>query len=83
MRALKATQNILSVLIFAAILFTLMGKYGSSNVGDHNRYIILQITYVTGTFGGSSVFRVSVGNGNEVAPEEINVTFEDVKVNII
>jgi len=35
---------------------------------------------ILGTFGGSSVFRVSVGNGSEVAPEEINVTFEDVKV---
>ncbi|KZS20222.1 ATP-dependent Zinc metalloprotease YME1 [Daphnia magna] len=56
MRALKVTQYILSVLIFAAILFTFMG-----------------------TFGGSSVFRVSVGNGSEVAPEEINVTFDDVK----
>lgn len=26
------------------------------------------------------MFRVSVGNGSEVAPEEINVTFDDVKV---
>jgi len=28
---------------------------------------------------GGSMFRLQVGNGNEVAPEEINVTFEDVK----
>ena len=26
------------------------------------------------------MFRVTVGNGSEVAPEEINVTFNDVKV---
>lgn len=25
------------------------------------------------------MFRVTVGNGSEVAPEEINVTFNDVK----
>lgn len=25
------------------------------------------------------MFRVSVGNGNEVQPEDINVTFNDVK----
>jgi ATP-dependent metalloprotease len=29
--------------------------------------------------GGGSMFRVTVGNGSEVAPEEINVTFNDVK----
>lgn len=26
------------------------------------------------------MFRVSVGNGNEVSPEDITVSFEDVKV---
>jgi len=31
-----------------------------------------------GSFGGG-VFRVNVGNGNEVQPEDINVTFGDVK----
>lgn len=32
----------------------------------------------TGSFGGG-IFRVNVTNGNEVHPEEINVTFQDVK----
>jgi ATP-dependent metalloprotease len=34
---------------------------------------------VMSTMGGGSMFRVTVGNGSEVAPEEINVTFNDVK----
>jgi len=32
-----------------------------------------------GSAGGGSIFRVSVGNGSEIAPEDINVTFDDVK----
>lgn len=28
------------------------------------------------------MFRVSVGNGNEVAPEEIAISFDDVKVRL-
>jgi ATP-dependent metalloprotease len=31
-----------------------------------------------GSFGGG-MFRVSVGNGNEVQPEDINVNFDDVR----
>lgn len=38
--------------------------------------------FYSGTLGGGSIFRVTVSNGNEVAPEEINVTFDDVKVSV-
>ena len=37
------------------------------------------VVFVTGSFGGGGVFRVNVGNSNEVMPEDISVTFNDVK----
>jgi len=36
------------------------------------------ISFFLGSMGGS-MFRVSVGSGNEVLPEDINITFKDVK----
>ncbi|KAK8379796.1 hypothetical protein O3P69_019648 [Scylla paramamosain] len=47
--------QVLAIVVFIAILFSLMGGMGGS------------------------MFRMHVGNGNEVHPEEITVSFEDVK----
>nr|XP_045614044.1 ATP-dependent zinc metalloprotease YME1L-like [Procambarus clarkii] len=55
MRWIRNLQQVLAVVVFIAILISLMGGLGGS------------------------VFRMHVGNGNEVHPEEITVSFEDVK----
>ncbi|KAG7160789.1 ATP-dependent zinc metalloprotease YME1L-like [Homarus americanus] len=55
MRWIRNFQQVLAVVVFIAILISLMGGMGGS------------------------VFRMHVGNGNEVHPEEITVSFEDVK----
>lgn len=55
MRWIRNFQQVLAVVVFIAILFSLMGGMGGS------------------------MFRMHVGNGNEVHPEEITVSFEDVK----
>ncbi|KAK8746403.1 hypothetical protein OTU49_017004 [Cherax quadricarinatus] len=55
MRWIRNLQQVLAVVVFIAILFSLMGGMGGS------------------------LFRMHVGNGNEVHPEEITVSFEDVK----
>ncbi|KAG0721382.1 ATP-dependent zinc metalloprotease YME1L1 [Chionoecetes opilio] len=55
MRWIRNFQQVLAIVVFIAILFSLMGGMGGS------------------------MFRMHVGNGNEVHPEEITVSFEDVK----
>lgn len=40
--------------------------------------IVLLVSLMSGAFGGS-LFRINVTNGNEVQPEEITVSFEDVR----
>lgn len=54
-RFLKVFQQVLAILVFLALLISLVGT------------------------SSGSMFRVHVGNGNEVHPEEIKVTFDDVK----
>lgn len=41
--------------------------------------VVVAIAVLFTLMGGGSIFRVSVGNGSEVAPEDIDVTFDDVK----
>ncbi|KAK3858124.1 hypothetical protein Pcinc_018365 [Petrolisthes cinctipes] len=55
MRWIRNFQQVLAVIVFIAILFSLMGGMGGT------------------------MFRMHVGNGSEVHPEEITVSFEDVK----
>lgn len=55
MRWIRNFQQVLAIVVFIAILFSLMGGIGGS------------------------MFRMNVGNGNEVHPEDITVSFEDVK----
>ncbi|XP_076062132.1 ATP-dependent zinc metalloprotease YME1L [Oratosquilla oratoria] len=55
MRWIRNFQQVLAIIVFLAILFSLMGSMGGT------------------------MFRMQVGNGNEVHPEEINVSFDDVK----
>ncbi|KAK7086991.1 ATP-dependent zinc metalloprotease yme1l1 [Halocaridina rubra] len=55
MRWIRNFQQVLAIVVFIAILFSLMGGIGGS------------------------VFRMNVGNGNEVHPEDITVSFDDVK----
>lgn len=55
MRWIRNFQQVLAIVVFIAILFSLMGGLGGS------------------------MFRMNVGNGNEVHPEDITVSFEDVR----
>ncbi|XP_047469459.1 ATP-dependent zinc metalloprotease YME1L-like [Penaeus chinensis] len=55
MRWIRNFQQVLAIVVFIAILFSLMGGMGGS------------------------MFRMHVGNGNEVHPEEIIVSFKDVR----
>jgi ATP-dependent metalloprotease len=54
-RWLRAFQQLLVIIVFMAILVSLMGNIGPG------------------------MFRVSVGSGNEVMPEDIQETFNDVR----
>jgi len=76
-RWLRTLQQVLAIAVFTAILASLMGKV----VKAQNLKVFILIhdfASFVGSFGGG-MFRVSVGNGNEVQPEDINVTFSDVK----
>lgn len=76
---LKLFQQLLTITIFLAIFVSLMASATGSVFRYHLIYIIFTTEMTLELIIRFWIYRIQLGNQVEVDPEDIHVTFDDVK----